>query len=738
MSMTDSVEKVRRLLVVVLCLTAFLSNAVSTYEISLVPDAAKRRAIVIQKGQGPATASLLLRTSHPWLIDSSRIATSDDCLWYAANTPARNSTHVYRLVNADSSEQYVRIAGSLTRSGSESGRKPVFRATVPAVDVDWQGREDGWDENDEDTWARLCSMTAGQDERARLVVRRPQDDLSLVSGRMTIECRPADVARLLKTDGTPWGGTAIAVSATPLTLLVDPLRPGTFTVTLRGTSDGQGGQPTDYLVGRVVRVDLDVDTNGDGMISDADDAREETPGCFFGVSTNALVPIALTMEPADRPGRLTLSASYGGERIRVWKTRARTGEIRLPKTWNAGDTVPNMLYVEGVSPSELVRDVELCLAYDDDPDGRGDEERTCEDKIHLTVVEMELITPAGDPVNAPVLSGEGQNEFTYSTDNPGVLTMNLRARVTPWAAAGQVRNRCRFEVGAVDGSVMAWAAANPGGRPTAYNGVLRATATFTGLPASNAAFGAKKARFFFDDTQRDESDYEVFFPRDAANNVDGVPNWFFYWRSLISVDNVVYAGNSGGDMMAEVRGMTLWSYSDIPDKCSIFIYDETVTKTRPYGVGKEMSGIDMFVGTVLHERQHLIQIAAADALLPTSGNDSFRYGWSWNQAVHNHWRKGADGEWGVAAIDDDGNGFIDDAKPLPPFEPGHDDDVSLDHVSYIWWPSAWPLPIPNNTDHPIESEAVNATDNAMNEHDYAPYDWGAPGKNHKTVRKWDD
>ncbi len=595
MSMTDSVEKVRRLLVVVLCLTAFLSNAVSTYEISLVPDAAKRRAVVIQKGQGPATASLLLRTSHPWLIDSSRIATSDDCLWYAANTPARNSTHVYRLVNADSSEQYVRIAGSLTRSGSESGRKPVFRATVPAVDVDWQGREDGWDENDEDTWARLCSMTAGQDEKARLVVRRPQDDLSLVSGRMTIECRPADVARLLKTDGTPWGGTAIAVSATPLTLLVDPLRPGTFTVTLRGTSDGQGGQPTDYLVGRVVRVDLDVDTNGDGMISDADDAREETPGCFFGVSTNALVPITLTMEPADRPGRLTLSASYGGERIRVWKTRARTGEIRLPKTWNAGDTVPNMLYVEGVSPSELVRDVELCLAYDDDPDGRGDEERTCEDKIHLTVVEMELITPAGDPVNAPVLSGEGQNEFTYSTDNPGVLTMNLRARVTPWAAAGQVRNRCRFEVGAVDGSVMAWAAANPGGRPTAYNGVLRATATFTGLPASNAAFGAKKARFFFDDTQRDESDYEVFFPKNATNHPDGQadsPNWFYYWGKT--------SANKANTKLVYINSTR--SFYDYFNEQTIFLAnDAACSQIVAWGTPQ---GIDCYAWTTAHEAKH--------------------------------------------------------------------------------------------------------------------------------------
>ena len=42
------------------------------------------------------------------------------------------------------------------------------------------------------------------------------------------------------------------------------------------------------------------------------------------------------------------------------------------------------------------------------------------------------------------------------------------------------------------------------------------------------------------------------------------------------------------------------------------------------------------------------------------------------------------------------------------------------------------------TIHPIEGEAVKAADDAMNENDYAPQDWGDPGKSHKTVNKWDD
>ena len=116
----------------------------------------------------------------------------------------------------------------------------------------------------------------------------------------------------------------------------------------------------------------------------------------------------------------------------------------------------------------------------------------------------------------------------------------------------------------------------------------------------------------------------------------------------------------------------------------------------------------------------------------------------------NHWAKGTDGEWGVAkdpnqnphpAADDDSNGNYDDAAPAPPFEPGHGDDVRLSSSSVLrqwYWADAWPLPSPDlapNT--PEESEAINASDAAMNEGDYAHADWGNPGKNHLTS-SWQD
>ncbi|MBR6058454.1 MAG: hypothetical protein IKP58_09840 [Victivallales bacterium] len=59
-------------------------------------------------------------------------------------------------------------------------------------------------------------------------------------------------------------------------------------------------------------------------------------------------------------------------------------------------------------------------------------------------------------------------------------------------------------------------------------------------------------------------------------------------------------------------------------------------------------------------------------------------------------------------------------------------------------PAEWPenvryavfrLPVSQG---PIEGEAVQAADNAMNEHKYARKDWGNPGKNHGNKNKWDD
>jgi hypothetical protein len=192
-----------------------------------------------------------------------------------------------------------------------------------------------------------------------------------------------------------------------------------------------------------------------------------------------------------------------------------------------------------------------------------------------------------------------------------------------------------------------------------------------------------------------------------------------------------------------VPAMTDWTYNAVPSKTRIEIGSGHPTKGKPYGIGEEVSGIDCYISAVIHEEKHVAQIAAADALLPTNGADSFRFGWSWRQPAHNHWTNGPDGQWGVAGIDDDGNGTVDDAAVAFPFELGQGDDVCLNRIyasGYNNWPNAWTLPVgrygPPLT--PIEGEAVKASDDAMNENDYASQDWGNPGKNHKTINKWDD
>jgi hypothetical protein len=231
---------------------------------------------------------------------------------------------------------------------------------------------------------------------------------------------------------------------------------------------------------------------------------------------------------------------------------------------------------------------------------------------------------------------------------------------------------------------------------------------------------------------------EVFFPRDISFHAGGQPdspNWFHYWMQARPNPNVVY--NPALPLLGQVPGMLEWSYMVAPDKTRIEIGTENPTAGRSYGIGEFRSGIDLMIDTVIHEEVHVDQIGRADALMPvSSGGDAFRYGWSWVQSMHNHWNPGVDAEWGVAAVDDDGNGTIDDAAPMPPFEPGWtgSDDISLAHPLWPDWPNAWPLPVPLPGDpglHPIEVEAID-------EHDYWEHDWGDPGKQHRTNQRWDD
>lgn len=276
----------------------------------------------------------------------------------------------------------------------------------------------------------------------------------------------------------------------------------------------------------------------------------------------------------------------------------------------------------------------------------------CRDTCLVRVVQVNLVTPGGDPVSEPSDSGDGQNEFTYSSDTPGVLTMNLKARVRPSVAAAEVAGVCKFRVDSIGSSVRAWAASNPAGRTVASGDSLVATVTFTGLPKVNSDFGKKVASITFDGIPCDEKDYEVFFPKEAKNHPLGQPdspNWFYYWKQgnvcsipakaryesrpgvygswskadgLVLCDSAAQSDNSSRNVSARIY-VTNWVYeirhhsaplADVNDSSS-GIAGEAYYVTNVVGqikmvdqefkIGGDGEGIGCVAMTVKHELGHL-------------------------------------------------------------------------------------------------------------------------------------
>lgn len=187
--------------------------------------------------------------------------------------------------------------------------------------------------------------------------------------------------------------------------------------------------------------------------------------------------------------------------------------------------------------------------------------------------------------------------------------------------------------------------------------------------------------------------------------------------------------------------MTGWSYAFPKNKQEITLYNAVCGLYRSAGVGEVFSGIDRFFGTVIHEAAHVDQIARADQLVATGQPGPWKHGWSFGQgAGHNHWTTGYDGQPGHAALDDDGDGTVDNLIASGPGELGHGDDVDLTHstTNSQDWPSSWAIPNPMLDVSEIESEAINVSDHQHDEHQRARDDWGNPGKNHQTLDRWND
>ena len=142
----------------------------------------------------------------------------------------------------------------------------------------------------------------------------------------------------------------------------------------------------DDVEGRIYlpRVDIDVDSNYDGVIDeDNDDKIEESSGGI--TATNVFREIKLAVYPPNnvlKVGKAKLDVRSGVDNIKIWTDQNRTTEITSGTTWDIAN-MPDVLYVEGIKGSDAPRDVSIALEY-----SHGSV--TCDDLVNMTVVEPDI------------------------------------------------------------------------------------------------------------------------------------------------------------------------------------------------------------------------------------------------------------------------------------------------------------------------------------------------------------
>ena len=391
-----------------------------TNEVIVNPGSRKRSAFPISKDTS-YNAQLDVKSAdlpfkETWIEDiDSRGGT---VLWTGPEKKSK-TLHRYHLSNAYTSREYVMVRGDfLQPAGSGGGGTdglPPFRVTVPSVDVDWTGFEAVGDETGEETRFVIVPLNTNRlDDTRHVLLWDPYDDdernarPTFPHGRrvnpdITLDWDVRETFLLVDSKGAPHsqpieasGGEfkrknmegALKYTLAPLS--TNPVPKLSFRIYAEG-QETPDGKALDTIRGRAVLVDLDIDANGDGAITDDDEPLEENPGGYACLCTNNLTPVKLKVAPVGLPGRVTLSAPMGGQRIKVWQNANRTGEVVLPKEWNSVTNVPSVLHVEGVTNSIAVRDIALTLTYDENPPNESNTLFRCEDKVQLTVLSVDFV-----------------------------------------------------------------------------------------------------------------------------------------------------------------------------------------------------------------------------------------------------------------------------------------------------------------------------------------------------------
>ena len=216
-------------------------------------------------------------------------------------------------------------------------------------------------------------------------------------------------------------------------------------------------------------------------------------------------------------------------------------------------------------------------------------------------------------------------------------------------------------------------------------------------------------------------------------------NWFYYWNQVCG-DPHAFFNSKTKDTTGETPAMRKWNYQTqgpAYDKRETW-YDTRAGESLQRMMGGPLTdGIDCFATCVRHELVHVSQIQRADALLGALNGQAgtiWERGWSWNKAINNHVTPGPDGRLGIARFDDNHNAIIDDGlRPIEflngksEFLAPQSDDVDLD-TNDDGRPDGWMLGIEE------EAQAAETIEN----HTFWTSDWGNPGKQHQTNRKYDD
>ena len=332
---------------------------------------------------------------------------------------------------------------------------------------------------------------------------------------------------------------------------------------------------------------------------------------------------------------------------------------------------------------------------------------TSSKSITVKAFKLTLVTPqsGGDPVNHPVDSGDGQNEFTYNTASSGVLTIGMKATVEPSGVASAIASRTTFSVDEISGSTKSWGSGNWNGAAYASGDTLMCWVWFTNLPSSNAAFGAKTAKLKYDGNDVDSVPYEVFYmkneknhPRDATNS--DWPNWMYYWLQTVTPQ-----GPSGIHWYYAAS-----TYATIGTNDIRLSDGDSVTYGAPYGIHNPLEGIDNFAWKVTHESQHY-----AD------------YWTCWNNDV---------ARWDNA----NGKDGPDDDKDRDKI-PNRLEDVNLNGVYDAGDLYDWQVKNTPTLGRPVvivnDFEDWNCQRNKGATGDHSK-DWAAPGMQHGTLNKYDD